>query len=397
MLPLSSSQEIVWLHEQVQPGSRAYNFTAALDLWGTLDTDALRHGLTAALGRHAGLRLELVAVEGAMPGQQVAQTCAPRLRTVDFRDEEDPETAFRELLRTEAETPLDTFQAPLLRWTLVRLADDLHRLIHVEHHLIHDGHSFAILLRDVFSVYRGHVLGEPVALPPASSYADHVRAQAESPFPPESLDHWTAELRDVAHDMPLPGLTRPGARRRHHGGQLRQSIGADLAERLREHARSRGLTPFATLLGLFAELLRRYSGRSQMVVGTAVGNRPRGFEDAVGMFVNTIPLPLRLDPAAPAEDTMDEVTDTLIRALPHQEVPVQELTRALGMHTSGADNPSSASCSARTTPSSRRSRCPAWTSRSSRGSTPAPPDSTSTWCCCRTTGAGSLPVTAPQA
>ncbi|MFD4138726.1 amino acid adenylation domain-containing protein [Streptomyces sp. NPDC058572] len=339
MLPLSSSQEIVWLHEQVQPGSRAYNFTAALDLWGTLDTDALRHGLTAALGRHAGLRLELVAVEGAMPGQQVAQTCAPRLHTVDFRDEDDPETAFRELLRTEAETPLDTFQAPLLRWTLVRLADDLHRLIHVEHHLIHDGHSFAILLRDVFSVYRGHVLGEPVALPPASSYADHVRAQAESPFPPESLDHWTAELRDVAHDMPLPGLTRPGARRRHHGGQLRQSIGADLAERLREHARSRGLTPFATLLGLFAELLRRHSGRSQMVVGTAVGNRPRGFEDAVGMFVNTIPLPLRLDPAAPAEDTMDEVTDILIRALPHQEVPVQELTRALGMHTSGADNP----------------------------------------------------------
>ncbi len=76
-----------------------------------------------------------------------------------------------------------------------------------------------------------------------------------------------------------------------------------------------------------------------MVVGTAVGNRPRGYEDAVGMFVNTIPLPLDLDAAAPAQDTMDEVTDTLIRALPHQDVPVQELTRALGMHTSGADNP----------------------------------------------------------
>lgn len=120
---------------------------------------------------------------------------------------------------------------------------------------------------------------------------------------------------------------------------MRQSIGADLAERLRGHARERGLTPFATLLGLFAELLRRHSGRSQMVIGTAVGNRPRGFEEAVGMFVNTIPLALRLDPAAPAEESMDEVTDTLIRALPHQEVPIQELTRALGLHTSGADNP----------------------------------------------------------
>ncbi|MFG3308193.1 amino acid adenylation domain-containing protein [Streptomyces wuyuanensis] len=339
MLPLSSSQEIVWLHEQMQPGSRAYNFTAALDLWGTLDAEALGRGLAATLDRHPGLRLELVASAGSVPGQRVAQECRPRMHTVDLGGEEDPEAAFAELLRTEAETPLDTFEAPLIRWTLVRLADRHHRLIHVEHHLIHDGHSFAILLDDVFGVYRAHVLGEPTELPPASSYADHVRARAEAAFAPESLDFWRTALLDQPHDLPLPGLARPGARRRHHGGQLRQSIGADLAGRLREHARSRGLTPFATLLGLFAELLRRHSGRSRMVVGTAVGNRPRGYEDAVGMFVNTIPLPLALDATAPAQDTMDEVTDTLIRALPHQDVPVQELTRALGMHTSGADNP----------------------------------------------------------
>lgn len=342
MLPLSSSQEIVWLHEQVQPGSRAYNFTAALDLWGTLDTEALRHGLAATLDRHAGLRLELVAVAGAMPGQRVAEACAPRLRTVDLSGAADPEAAFQELLRTEAETPLDTYEAPLLRWTLVRLGDDRHRLIHVEHHLIHDGHSFAILLRDVFTVYRGRVLGEPVELPPAPSYADHVRARSADQATAErqeGLEFWSGALREMSYDMPLPGLARPGARRRHHGGQLRQSIGADLSERLRAHARTRGLTPFATLLGLFAEMLRRHSGRSQMVIGTAVGNRPRGFEETVGMFVNTIPLPLRLDPAAPAEESMDEVTDTLIRALPHQEVPIQELTRALGLHTSGADNP----------------------------------------------------------
>ncbi|MEU3374209.1 amino acid adenylation domain-containing protein [Streptomyces sp. NPDC006660] len=342
MLPLSSSQEIVWLHEQVQPGSRAYNFTASLDLWGTLDVDALRSGLAATLARHPGLRLELVPVPGAMPGQRVADVCLPRLRTVDITWEADPEAAFEKLLRTEAETPLDTFDAPLLRWTLVKLADDQHRLIHVEHHLIHDGHSFAILLNDVFSVYSAQVRGEAIELPEASSYADHVRARAGDIRAEElsaSLAYWSTTLRDASYDMPLPGLARPGARRRHHGGQLRQSIGADLAERLRAHTRERGLTPFATLLGLFAELLRRHSGRSQMVVGTAVGNRPRGYEDAVGMFVNTIPLRLDLDPGASAEDTMDEVTDTLIRALPHQEVPVQELTRALGLHTSGADNP----------------------------------------------------------
>ncbi|WP_433544124.1 non-ribosomal peptide synthetase (plasmid) [Streptomyces sp. CA-294286] len=343
MLPLSSSQEIVWLHEQVQPGSRAYNFTASLDLWGTLDVGALERGLAATLERHPGLRLELVPVPGAMPGQRVADVCPPRLRTVDLSGEADPESAFQALLRAEAESPLDTFEAPLLRWTLVRMADERHRLIHVEHHLIHDGHSFAILLADVFGVYRAHVLGESEELKPASSYADHIRAQADPAARDEvmraGLEYWSAELEGASYDMPLPGLARPGVQRRHHGGQLRQSIGADLAERLRAHAKERGLTPFATLLGLFAELLRRHSGRSEMVVGTAVGNRPLGFEDAVGMFVNTIPLRLRLDADAPAEDTMDEVTDTLLRALPYQEVPVQELTRALGLHTSGADNP----------------------------------------------------------
>ncbi len=138
-----------------------------------------------------------------------------------------------------------------------------------------------------------------------------------------SLAYWQEELRDAPTDLQLPGLARPGAVRRHRGGQLRLCI------------RDR----FSTLLALFAELLRRHSGHRELVVGTAVGNRPAGFEGTVGMFVNTLPLRLRLDPAAPALDAVDEVTDTLLRALPHQEVPVQELTRALGLYTGGADNP----------------------------------------------------------
>ncbi|MFI9722112.1 amino acid adenylation domain-containing protein [Streptomyces sp. NPDC052396] len=342
MFGLSTSQEIVWLHEQMLPGSRAYNFTATMDLRGELDEDALRAALGTALERHPGLRLELVDTQGALPAQRVRQECTTPLRTMDLGGEEDPEAAFQRLLRTEAETPLDVHRAPLLRWCLVRLAERHHRLIHVEHHLVHDGHSFAILLRDVFGGYRSRVLGEPFQPPQAPSYQEHI-ATAEGPGRAgrraASLAYWRGELEGAAFDLPLPGLTRPGARRRHAGAQLRQSIDAELAERLRAHSRTQGHTPFSTLLALFAELLRRHSGRADLVVGTAVGNRPEGFEDTVGMFVNTIPLRLRLDAEAPAEEVMDEVTDGLIRALPHQEVPVQVLTRELGLHTSGADNP----------------------------------------------------------
>ncbi|MFB8171050.1 amino acid adenylation domain-containing protein [Kitasatospora purpeofusca] len=343
MFALSSSQEIVWLHEQMQPGSRAYNFTAALDLWGPLDTDALRAGLTAVLAHHPGLRLELVTRTEGLPLQRVGARTEPRLRTSDLSTGADPEAAFRTLLAAEAEEPLDTTDAPLLRWHLVRIGDDHHRLIHVEHHLIHDGHSFAILLRDLFTVYRAHVLGEAdtVTLSAAPSYEEHVHAaEAVRDAGRESgLAFWKEELADAPLGLALPGLARPGARRRHRGGQLRQSIGADLAERLRERAKADGHTPFSTLLTLFAELLRRHSGHRELMVGTAVGNRPPGFEGTVGMFVNTVPLRLRLDPAAPGTEAVDEVTDTLFRALPHQDVPVQELTRALGRHTSGADNP----------------------------------------------------------
>lgn len=342
MFDLSSSQEIVWLHEQMLPGSRAYNFTAALDLWGALDTDALRAGLTAVLAHHPGLRLELVPRPEGLPGQRVGDRTEPRLRTSDLSGESDPEAAFRTLLAAEAEEPLDTEQAPLLRWHLVRLGDTHHRLIHVEHHLIHDGHSFAILLRDLFTVYRARVLGEPAELPAARSYEEHVRtdsATSRAEARESSLAFWQQELQDAPRDLTLPGLARPGAVRHHRGGQLRQPIGADLAERLRERSRTDGHTPFSTLLTLFAELLRRHSGHRETVVGTAVGNRPLGFEGTVGMFVNTVPLRLRLDPAAPGTDAVDEVTEVLLRALPHQDVPVQELTRTLGLHTTGADNP----------------------------------------------------------
>ncbi|GGL43133.1 non-ribosomal peptide synthetase [Planomonospora parontospora] len=338
MFELSASQQIVWLHEEMLPGSRAYNFTATLDLRGTLDETALRAGLAAVVDRHPGLRLELVAGSGNPPMQRVRENCAPRYRTEDLSGAADPEAAFAALLRAEAERPLDTCRAPLLRWCLVRLADDHHRLIHVEHHLIHDGHSFAILLEDVFTVYGARVRGEQVSLPEARSYAEHVRAAAARDRG-RSLAYWAGELHGATFDLPLPGLVRPGAVRRHNGGQIRRSIDAGLAERLRAHAQAAGHTPFSTLLGLFAELMRRHSGRTDLVVGTAVGNRPQGFEQTLGMFVNTIPLRLRLDPAATATEAVDEVTDTLIRALPHQEVPVQELTSALGLHTGGADNP----------------------------------------------------------
>ncbi|QFR00458.1 amino acid adenylation domain-containing protein [Streptomyces phaeolivaceus] len=341
MFSLSPSQEIVWLHEQLLPGSRSYNFTAVLDLRGTLDVGALKAALTQVMAHHPGLRLELVPQVGSPPGQRVREGAEPRLRTSDLSGEADPEEAFQRLLRQEAEEPIDTEQAPMLRWHLVGMGERFHRLVQVEHHLTHDGKSFAILLHDLFTAYAAQLRGLSHEPAPTRSYEEFVRTASDTGDDAErsSLEHWLEELRGVALNTALPGLTKPGAQRRHRGRQVRQFIDGESAERLRNHCRSSGHTPFSTLLTLFGELLRRHSGQRDMVIGTAVGNRPPGFERTIGMFVNTIPL--RVSPPAGADGVtaVDEVTDTLLRALPHQHVPVQELTRVLGLHTSGADNP----------------------------------------------------------
>ncbi|MFD7031440.1 amino acid adenylation domain-containing protein [Streptomyces sp. NPDC059917] len=352
MFELSPSQEIVWLHEQMSPGSHAYHFTATIDLWGPLDEEALGDALAETFARHRGLRLELVPGDpGDLPRQRVNEHAGPRVGRADVSGRTDPEGAFAELLRAEADRPFDLTEAPLMRWLLVRLATRHHRIVHVEHHLIHDGHSFTTLLHDVFTGYRTRLLpgartgartdAEPTPRATRSyeEHLDRISGRGAGERRSAGLEFWREQLAGAAFDLPLPGLARPGVRRRHAGAQLRQAVGADLADRLRTRSRAEGHTPFTTLMALFAELLRRHSGRADLVVGTAVGNRPEGHERTIGMFVNTIPVRLRPDPGAPARELVDEVTETLVRCLPHQQLPVQELTRDLGLHTDGVANP----------------------------------------------------------
>jgi amino acid adenylation domain-containing protein len=341
MFNLSPSQEIVWLHEQVVPGSRSYNFTAFLDVRGPFYVAAFQAALAAVIAHHSGLRLELVDASGALARQRIREEVEPRFRVSDLSLEPDQDLAFQELLAGEAKEPIDVTEAPLLRWHLVKLDERHHRLIHVEHHLTHDGRSFTILLRDLFTAYRAHLDGGRPELAATRSYEEYVQlvGTASADARARSLKYWKQELRGAPLNVSLVGLGDFGAVRRHHGRQLRLRIEPDVAERLRENCRASGHTPFSTLLTLFGELLHRHSGQNELIIGTAVGNRPVGFEETIGMFVNTLPLRLHLRASAPGAEAVDDVTDTLLRALPHQDVPVQELTRALGAHATGSENP----------------------------------------------------------
>ncbi|MEU4565043.1 amino acid adenylation domain-containing protein [Micromonospora sp. NPDC023956] len=341
LFDLAPSQEIVWVHERLSPGSRAYNFTAFVVVRGDLDPEAVHEALGHVLDHHDGLRLELADTPDARPAQRVRARCRPRFRTLDISGEPDVDAAFDEVVRVEATTGFDTYEAPLVRWCLVRTGAREHRLIHVEHHLIHDGRSFLILAGDLFRAYRSLVAGAPVELPATVSYTDHLRrVAAVSPGDrAESLAFWHRELADATFEATLPGLARPGAVRRNHGAQHRQRFAPEVADRIRARSAESGHTVYTTMLGLFAELVRRHCGQDDLVVGTAVGNRYDAVDTSVGMFVNTIPLRLRLSGETPVDDMLSDVTETLIRAIPHQDVPIQQLTREVGRHTSGVENP----------------------------------------------------------
>ncbi|UMP06745.1 condensation domain-containing protein [Amycolatopsis sp. EV170708-02-1] len=344
MTALSRSQEIVWLHEELFPESRAYNFTAILDLRGMLDEPALRESLATVLSRHEAFQLEVDTVH-CPPKQRVNRACEMRYRAVEIPESSNQEADFEKLWREQHDEPFKIAEAPLVRWTLVRLSDRHHRLLHTEHHLVHDGWSFALVIRDLFISYRALTRRTAAELPKPRSYTEYVEhtgaADQQAGPRTESMAYWRRALDGATFDLPLPGLV-PSTRVRSipHGDQRRQLIAPELADRLRATARRDGHTVFSIFLTLFAELLRRDTGRTDLVIGSAVGNRPPGYEECIGMFVNTIPLRIQLQPGQSARHAADEVTEVLVRSLPHQGIPVQDLARELGVHSaSGLDNP----------------------------------------------------------
>lgn len=336
--PLTPSQQIVWLHEDLFPDSRAYTFTAALDLYGPLDHEALRSAMRHVIAGHDGLRLHLV--PGSFPPRQrVGAPEDPDVEVVDLSGEPEPEAALENLRDALHNRPFELARGPLIRWLLVVLGPGRHRLLQTEHHLVHDGMSFALTLRDLFGAYAALVRGNPPRPLTSRSYVDYLGhpSHTDEDAYARALGHFRSVLdgADFAGPFGAPSTSEGIA-----GGQLRTSVPADLAAALRERAKRDGHTPFTVLLALFGETVRRWTGRPDFTVGTAVGNRPEGFTDCVGMFVNTLPLRLDLRLPGPARDLLDALTEQLMESLAHHQAPIQRLTRDLGRRSaSGLDNP----------------------------------------------------------
>ncbi|MFD0267737.1 condensation domain-containing protein [Streptomyces sp. NPDC127106] len=343
MIPLSVQQEIVWLHQELAPQSSAYHFTAVVDLVGELDVRRLTQSLDAVVDHHPGLRLALVDRAGGEPGQRIAEGVSARVVEHDLRGSADQEAEFGKLVTEHAVAPFDLAAAPLLRWLLVRTADDRVRLVHTEHHLIHDGRSFAVFLTDLFAAYEALGAGAAPRLAPVVGYDRYVAdcaSEAHRAEREEAVRWWGAELADADFGATFRGLAGSLAPRTGFtGAQYRQALPSGLVRRLHEVAREQGHTPFSVLYGLFSELLRRHAGQDDIVLGTAVGNRPGGYERTIGMMVNTLAVRLRHEAAWSGAELVDAAMERLFAALDHESAPIQHVVREIGASGGALDNP----------------------------------------------------------
>ncbi|HEX7241006.1 MAG TPA: amino acid adenylation domain-containing protein, partial [Longimicrobiaceae bacterium] len=295
-LPLSFAQQRLWIIDQLQPGSAAYNLPYAMRLRGALEFRAMHASLGALVRRHETLRTT-IEERGGEPVQVIHPAAPAALPVVDLRRLPDGRRGreAERLTGMEALRPFDLARGPLLRSALLRLGDEEHVLCFTLHHVVSDGWSMDVLVREVSALYAALTRGEAARLPELPvQYADYAvaqRAHLSGERLEAQLDYWRTGLAGAPPLLELP-TDRPrsveqSSRTRGHSFVLDPEI----SDGLRSLSRREGATLFMTLLAGWQALLGRYSGQEDVVVGSPVAGRTRTeLEGLIGFFVNTLVL-----------------------------------------------------------------------------------------------------------
>ncbi|HMB53139.1 MAG TPA: amino acid adenylation domain-containing protein, partial [Thermoanaerobaculia bacterium] len=335
-LPASYGQERLWFLERFEPGTTAYLIPGALRLRGPLDRGALENALAAVVARHEALRTRFVEIDGR-PYQEAAPP--PERFPLGFADltalpEARREAAAEDLLAAERATPFDLGGGLLLRAVLLRLDDEEHVLSWVMHHLVSDGWSAGLLLRDLGAFYRAEVEGGEAELPELPvQYADFAAWQRDwldSPAMELELGYWRQRLAGSGDGLDLP-TDRPRPRvQGQRAGNLRRHLAPEVAKRVNDLARAAGATPFMVLLAAFDAVLSRLSGQTDLSVGTPIAGRARSeSEELIGFFLNNLVLRLDLSGDPTFGELVARAKEAAGGAFAHQEVPFERLIQEL--------------------------------------------------------------------
>lgn len=333
-IPLSFSQQGLWFVSQMDPNTPLYNVPEAVQLSGQLNVVALEQSLNEIIRRHEALRTSFIVV-----ARQPVQVCAPsrrlNLKIVDLRQL--PATAreacARRLLEEEARRRFDLTNDLLLRATLLRLDEKNYWLLLTLHHIVADGWSMGILIRETATLYQAFALGQISPLSePAIQYTDFTQWQSEwlqGERLKELLDYWKQQLAD-APLLRLPTKSPRSTQSTLAGARLNFTLPQTLGDAVKRLSDSEGVTLFMTLLAAFDVLLYRYTQQDDVVVGTAVANRHHGqTENLIGLFVNMLVLRTRLSGKLTFREILQRVREVALGAYEHQDLPFDKLLEEL--------------------------------------------------------------------
>jgi amino acid adenylation domain-containing protein len=334
-LPLSFAQQRLWFMDQLEPESALYNTSTAVRLRGELSVDALGRALDEITRRHESLRTSFRMSDGG-PVQIIApaEPLSLSLIELDHLPVEEREAEAQRIARQQSEEPFDLEVGPLLRATLVQLEQQHYVLVLVMHHIITDGWSVSILLRELRVLYKAFSEGKRSPLQEfAIQYADFAhwqRAWLSGETLDRQLSYWRKQLEAVPAVLELPtDYPRPPVQS-FRGSRVSRVLSPSLAEALRQVSKQEDVTLFMTLLAALQTLLYRYSHQSQFCIGTPIANRNWAeVEPLIGFFVNTLVLRARLEDNPTFKQLLKRVRETCLDAYAHQDLPFEKLVEEM--------------------------------------------------------------------
>ena len=333
-IPLSFAQQRLWFLDQMEPENPFYNLAAILRLKGSLDLAALEQSFNEIVRRHESLRTRFKTTDGHAV-QKIVPAHKLAFPILDWRQlENDRETEVLRLAENEAQQPFNLATGPLIRITIVRLANTEYVALLTMHHIVADAWSKSVLVRELSILYEAFSKGQPSPLPELPiQYPDFTvwqRQWLQGEVLETQLAYWRQQLSGSLPVLQLP-TDRPRPKiQTFRGAKYSFSLDSELTEALKELGRQEEVTLFMTLLAVFKTLLYRYTFQEDILVGSPIANRNRTeTEQLIGFFANTLVLRTDLSDDPTFRELLGRIKQTTWDAYDHQDLPFEKLVEEL--------------------------------------------------------------------
>jgi amino acid adenylation domain-containing protein len=335
IFPMSFAQRLLWLLDQMEPGSTVFITPFALRLTGDVKIAALQESLSEIVRRHEVLRATFRSYDDA-PVQVIHPAGILSMPVIDLSNlpEGERDAQMLKLASEEAHRPFDLARDPMMRATLLRMTRQDHVLLLTLHHIVFDGWSRAILVRELAHLYEAFSAGQPSLLPEMrlqyTDFAVWQNQRLKGEVFRKQLSYWKQQLAGIPQSLELPTDRPRQAVGTTNGASISVTLPKSLIQKLKDRAHEDQATLFMVLLAGFQALLYRYSGQEDVVVGSPIANRNRvEVENLIGLFVNTLVMRADLSGNPTFRELLRRVKEVALGAYAHQDLPLEKLVDEL--------------------------------------------------------------------